>query len=163
MVVAPVEPVVFQGGNAIEAFAERWPGDGAALEVPLAGSGGVEQDPGLGRRPRPAWQTPGSSTRLAAGLVAGETSAFAAVGAAGLVSAGFVSAGVAGSGQRVAAARRLRVSPSVSPFKKNSVSFAVDAADENAEGFAVGADRHQQRRAIHAVDDGDCFTSVSQG
>src|SRR5579863_10008603 len=49
VVVAPVEPVVFEGGDAIEAFAERRSGDGAALEIPFAGGCGVEQDPGFGR------------------------------------------------------------------------------------------------------------------
>ena len=47
MVVAPVEPVVFERGDAIEALALREPGNGAALEVPLAGGGAVDQRPVL--------------------------------------------------------------------------------------------------------------------
>lgn len=42
MIVAPVEPVVFQGGDAVETFALRWARDSAALEVPFAGGGAIE-------------------------------------------------------------------------------------------------------------------------
>ena len=45
VVVAPVEPVVLESGHPVEAFALRWARDGAALEVPFAGCGGVEQNP----------------------------------------------------------------------------------------------------------------------
>src|ERR1700689_4662011 len=48
MVVAPVEPVIFEGGDAIETFALRRPRHGAALKVPLAGGRSVEQEPGFG-------------------------------------------------------------------------------------------------------------------
>ena len=47
MIVAPVEPVVFQRGDATEAFPQGWSGDGTALKVPFAGSGGVDEDPGF--------------------------------------------------------------------------------------------------------------------
>src|SRR5580692_10861131 len=45
MVVAPVEPVILQCGDAIETFSLRGSRRGAALEVPLAGGEGVEQGP----------------------------------------------------------------------------------------------------------------------
>src|SRR5438105_2638992 len=45
VIVAPVEPVIFQRGEAVQAFALRGAGSGAALEVPFAGGGGVEQGP----------------------------------------------------------------------------------------------------------------------
>ena len=46
VIVAPVEPIIFKGGDAVEAFALGRAGDGAALEVPFAGSRGVKQGPG---------------------------------------------------------------------------------------------------------------------
>lgn len=52
MIVAPVEPVVFQGGDAIEALALRGAGDRAALKIPLTGGSSVEQNPRLGRGAR---------------------------------------------------------------------------------------------------------------
>src|ERR1051326_5607284 len=45
VIVAPVEPVILQRGEAVQAFALRGAGSGAALEVPFAGGGGVEQGP----------------------------------------------------------------------------------------------------------------------
>lgn len=45
VVVAPVEPIVFQSGNAVQTFSLRWAGRGAALEVPLAVGEGVEKSP----------------------------------------------------------------------------------------------------------------------
>src|SRR5579859_1477927 len=47
VIVAPVEPVIFQRGEAVQAFALRGTGSGAALEVPFARGGGVEQRPGV--------------------------------------------------------------------------------------------------------------------
>ena len=49
MIVAPVEPIIFQGWDTIEALALRRAGDRTALEVPLAGRSGVEKDPGFER------------------------------------------------------------------------------------------------------------------
>src|ERR1035438_10868303 len=45
VVVAPVEPVIFQRRDAGETFSLGWAGGGAALEVPLARGGCVEQRP----------------------------------------------------------------------------------------------------------------------
>src|SRR5208282_6090362 len=45
MVVAPVEPIVFEGWNAGETFSLRGARGGAALKVPLAGGQRVEQCP----------------------------------------------------------------------------------------------------------------------
>jgi hypothetical protein len=45
MVVTPVEPVVLQRRDAVEAFALCWSGRGAALKVPLAAGHSVEQRP----------------------------------------------------------------------------------------------------------------------
>ena len=42
MVIAPVEPVVLQSRDAIQAFPLRGAGNCAALEVPLAGRHGIE-------------------------------------------------------------------------------------------------------------------------
>src|SRR5580704_15023512 len=52
MVIAPIEPVILQRGDAFETFAQRWAGDRAPLEVPFAGGSRIEQDPILrcGRR-----------------------------------------------------------------------------------------------------------------
>src|SRR5580704_9246771 len=47
MVVSPVEPVVFQRWDAVETLSLHRAGDGAALEIPLAGSSGIEQGPFL--------------------------------------------------------------------------------------------------------------------
>src|ERR1700674_1459002 len=88
VIVAPVEPEVFQGGDPIQAFALGGAGDGAALEVPFAGGRSVQQGPRLG--------TLGWSFCVAIGL----------------------------------------------PFQEKLGVLAVDAADENAEGFAVEADRN---------------------
>src|SRR5580700_3764448 len=45
MIIAPVEPVVFQRGDAGQTFSLRRAGGGAALEVPLARRGCVEHRP----------------------------------------------------------------------------------------------------------------------
>src|SRR4051812_11885507 len=45
VIVAPVEPVILQGGNARQTFSLGWSGNGAALEVPFAGCGAIEQYP----------------------------------------------------------------------------------------------------------------------
>src|SRR5450755_2326931 len=46
IVVAPVEPVVFEHGNRLQAQALRLARSGATLEVPLASGGGVHQQSG---------------------------------------------------------------------------------------------------------------------
>src|ERR1700728_1954213 len=51
MVVAPVEPVIFQCRDASEAFFLRGTGNSAALKVPLAGGRRVDQGPLLGIGP----------------------------------------------------------------------------------------------------------------
>ena len=45
MVVAPVEPIIFQCGKGLEAFTLCRAGDGAALKIPLTAGGGVDQEP----------------------------------------------------------------------------------------------------------------------
>src|SRR5579863_8832705 len=45
VVVAPVEPIVFERRDALETFSLCRTGDGATLEVPLASGVGVEQPP----------------------------------------------------------------------------------------------------------------------
>src|SRR5271168_4175781 len=49
MIIAPVEPVILERGNTIQALAQRGTRDGAALKVPLARGRGIEQDPGFPR------------------------------------------------------------------------------------------------------------------
>jgi hypothetical protein len=102
VVVAPVEPIIFQGGDAGKAFSLRRAGGGAALEVPLAGGGGVEQ--------HPRFFCFRSFLRLSIGWHVGLQKEF----------------GVA----------------------------AVDAGEEDAEGFAVGAKDEKQGRAVDAVENG---------
>src|SRR5256885_17214319 len=50
MVVPPVEPVIFQRRDAVEAFSQRGSRGSAALEVPLAGGCGIQQGPGFAFR-----------------------------------------------------------------------------------------------------------------
>src|SRR5690348_16294902 len=50
MVVPPIEPVIFQSRHTVETFSLSGTGDGAALEVPFAGCGGVEEQPWFGGR-----------------------------------------------------------------------------------------------------------------
>src|SRR6267154_2174108 len=45
MVVAPIEPIIFERGDPVEALSLRGAGDGTALKVPLAGGGGVHERP----------------------------------------------------------------------------------------------------------------------
>jgi len=45
MVVAPVEPIVLQGGNTVQAFPLSGTRGRAALKIPLAGGCGIEQIP----------------------------------------------------------------------------------------------------------------------
>src|SRR5260370_14652242 len=102
MVVAPVEPIIFERGDAVEAFALRGAGGGAALEVPLADGGGVDQHPLF----------------------------------------------------RVALEKEFCVAP-------------INPADENAEGFAVGTEDQEQRRAVDSIENrrllGEGFPGLSAG
>jgi len=43
MVVAPIEPIIFQRRYTFEAFALGWARDGTALEVPFASCGAVDE------------------------------------------------------------------------------------------------------------------------
>src|SRR5579863_4432468 len=54
MIVAPIEPVVLQRVNLLQALALRGSRDCTALKVPLAGCRSVEQRPCLVRRARSA-------------------------------------------------------------------------------------------------------------
>ena len=100
MVVAPVEPVVFQGGDAGETFSLGGAGGGAALKVPLAGGGGVEHGPVF------------------------------------VVGCG-IGAGIS--------------------LEKEFGVVAIDAPEEDAEGFSVGAKDEQQGRAVDAIENGRLF------